>query len=114
MSPALRRPVWPASTIAHCTWMSDVRRWIYGRIVCHKFQLAGKRKIIVTDANEITIDREFLEKLTLYLEEISQQYISNDDIREKRACWINSVCSMMELLNELGNDHGPTRRMLLE
>jgi hypothetical protein len=76
--------------------------------------LAGKRKIIVTDANEITIDREFLEKLTLYLEEISQRYISNDDIREKRACWINSVYLMMELLNELGNDHGPTRRMLLE
>jgi hypothetical protein len=32
----------------------------------------------------------------------------------RRACWINSVYLMMELLNELGNDHGPNRRMLLE
>jgi hypothetical protein len=72
----------------------------------------AKKLIDMAENDEVCIDAEEYAAFAEAMRELATRYISVDDIREKRGCWISSIDLLVQLLKRLPDPNPPAQRML--
>lgn len=65
-------------------------------------------------SDEVCIDAEEYAEFARGLRELATRYISVDDKRERRGCWISTIDLFVQLLSRLPDPNPPVQRMLWE